>query len=280
MVTVPVASPTATASSTAPQSFNHGSSSRKSSRNLLTAILTSVVLHGGLLSACVLLSPNVFPAAHVRRGDASHRLELTMTMAAIDQPMPIVVAFEPASIGESDLDRIADPQTAHRGIERRRKVKSPVSLPMPQSPQARDFQPQTPDVLARTKLLDELRPRTLDAQRRPRMPVQPLPAPVSPPPATVVGTESWTPEPLASNQPPDYPAKAISQRVEGTARLRVTVNREGAVAAVQIASSSGSVMLDQAAVDAVQGWRFRPMKSILARNSQTIVIPIVFQLNR
>jgi len=45
---------------------------------------------------------------------------------------------------------------------------------------------------------------------------------------------------------------------EGTVALRALVLADGTVRNVEIATSSGSAVLDQAAVDAVRRWRFAP----------------------
>ncbi|HEX4836236.1 MAG TPA: energy transducer TonB [bacterium] len=45
---------------------------------------------------------------------------------------------------------------------------------------------------------------------------------------------------------------------EGTVALRALVSADGAVRSVEVATSSGSPVLDRAAADAVRRWRFTP----------------------
>jgi periplasmic protein TonB len=45
---------------------------------------------------------------------------------------------------------------------------------------------------------------------------------------------------------------------EGEVRLDILVSAEGAVLEVKLKRTSGSELLDRAAVDAVKRWRFRP----------------------
>lgn len=61
---------------------------------------------------------------------------------------------------------------------------------------------------------------------------------------------------LMSKVDPVYPAEAQKAHVSGTVVLQATINTEGRVEALQVVS--GPPMLSQAAIDAVQQWRYRP----------------------
>lgn len=65
----------------------------------------------------------------------------------------------------------------------------------------------------------------------------------------------------AGNRKPDYPPAARQRHLEGRVVLHVSVSPRGAATMVLIASSSGHPVLDQAALDAVQAWRFNPATS-------------------
>lgn len=65
-------------------------------------------------------------------------------------------------------------------------------------------------------------------------------------------------EPLADNPPPEYPVQARRRGIEGTVHLRVSIDAGGDVLAVEVERSSGSRLLDRAAVRGVRRWRFRP----------------------
>jgi protein TonB len=99
---------------------------------------------------------------------------------------------------------------------------------------------------------------------------EPAPAPPSPPaappptaerPASVASAGAARVErasPLASNQRPAYPAESRRLGEQGTVALLLTLGTDGSVVRVALESSSGSPRLDEAAVSAAWGWRFRP----------------------
>ncbi len=70
------------------------------------------------------------------------------------------------------------------------------------------------------------------------------------------GNGGGLPTALSGNRPPNYPADAIRHRVQGTTILRVAVLANGTVGDLHIAESSGSDLLDQAAIAAVWKWHF------------------------
>jgi protein TonB len=67
-----------------------------------------------------------------------------------------------------------------------------------------------------------------------------------------------SPDPSAPNLPPRYPADAARRGEEGVVVLVVRVTPDGRAGSVSVASSSGFVALDQAALRAVAFWHFRP----------------------
>ncbi len=80
------------------------------------------------------------------------------------------------------------------------------------------------------------------------------------------------------NRPPAYPNIARRRGQEGLVLLRVEVTPAGQVAAVQIATSSGHSILDRAAVDAVEDWRFQPAVRAGQSIAATLEIPVRFRL--
>lgn len=75
-----------------------------------------------------------------------------------------------------------------------------------------------------------------------------------------------------------YPRIAAQQRMEGTVILRVLVGADGVPQEIQIDKSSGHLVLDRAARDAVMKWRFEPG----TRNGEPFaaygLVPIAFKL--
>ena len=63
------------------------------------------------------------------------------------------------------------------------------------------------------------------------------------------------------NASPTYPPEAERRRLEGEVRLLIRVDRAGIPAAVEVVASSGVPMLDNAAVETMQTWRFAPARA-------------------
>jgi protein TonB len=84
------------------------------------------------------------------------------------------------------------------------------------------------------------------------------PAPTAPPapPAPVTPPDAFAGS--LSNPAPRYPVESRRRREEGTVRLRVVVTADGRVKDIAVARSSGFDRLDEAALDTVRKWRFRP----------------------
>lgn len=91
-------------------------------------------------------------------------------------------------------------------------------------------------------------------------PPAPPPAPPAPP-APVAPARTGVSIPAsysATNAKPVYPAMSKRLNEQGTVVLRVQVRSDGTAGHVEVKSSSGFARLDQAAIDAVQTWRFNP----------------------
>jgi protein TonB len=55
---------------------------------------------------------------------------------------------------------------------------------------------------------------------------------------------------------PQYPAIAKAARIQGTVVLQATISKSGGIENLRVVS--GPPMLQQAAMDAVRGWRYKP----------------------
>lgn len=110
----------------------------------------------------------------------------------------------------------------------------------------------------------------------------PAPPPPSPPPTppaqqasgltmNLAGTDSETnaivtghniipasPDDRTRNRPPVYPIDAARRGQQGTVIVVISVSPLGLTAGTEIVQSSGHASLDQAVLDAVRTWRFRP----------------------
>ena len=80
------------------------------------------------------------------------------------------------------------------------------------------------------------------------------------------------------NPSPAYPAAARRNGEEGTVTLRVLVSVEGAPREVTLERSSGSGILDAAALATVKTWRFAPARRGGEAHEAWVLVPIVFRL--
>ena len=74
--------------------------------------------------------------------------------------------------------------------------------------------------------------------------------------------------------PPAYPMEARRKKLEGWVRIEFTVHTDGTVTDIKVRDAKPSGIFDQAAIDAIQQWKFRPAvengKPIRKRAAQTL----------
>jgi protein TonB len=80
------------------------------------------------------------------------------------------------------------------------------------------------------------------------------------------------------NPKPPYPLIARRLKLEGTVIVRVLVSPAGKAEIVRLGTSAGSNVLDQAALNAVQGWSFVPAQQGGQPVSAWVDVPIRFRL--
>ena len=86
------------------------------------------------------------------------------------------------------------------------------------------------------------------------------PAPVMAPPAapsTIQANDLMAR--MLAGKAPRYPTESRRKREQGTVVLSLVLGTDGRVASISVAQSSGFARLDDAARDAVRGWRWEPM---------------------
>lgn len=105
----------------------------------------------------------------------------------------------------------------------------------------------------------------------------PAPAPIPGPAPAPVVPPNFNADYLR-NPAPAYPAMARRMGQQGKVVLRVFVNPGGAAAQVEVRASSGSDLLDNAALDAVRRWRFVPARRGDQPVAAWVLIPITFTL--
>ena len=80
------------------------------------------------------------------------------------------------------------------------------------------------------------------------------------------------------NPPPRYPKTAQERDYQGTVVLDVEVLSSGRCGTVNVLSSSGHHVLDQAAVRAVRNWVFKPARRLRQPVAFWVEVPVTFRL--
>jgi protein TonB len=79
--------------------------------------------------------------------------------------------------------------------------------------------------------------------------------------------------------PPAYPRQAVARGIEGTVLLRALIGPDGETIEVRLHRSSGAVLLDQAAIEAVRRWAFRPASVGGHAVPAWVEVPVRFRLD-
>jgi protein TonB len=97
------------------------------------------------------------------------------------------------------------------------------------------------------------------------------------------GAQTQEPAPPAPTQPmaqdtppPDYPPEYACKQIGGTTVLNVSLAANGYPVQVVVFKSSGTVALDDSAITAVKGWKFRPATVRGAPAPSKLQVPITF----
>ncbi len=81
-----------------------------------------------------------------------------------------------------------------------------------------------------------------------------------------------------NNPAPSYPESAKRRGIQGKVLLNVIVKIDGSAAAVTVLNSSGSSILDEAAIEAVREWKFIPANRSGNVVQASVVVPIEFKI--
>jgi protein TonB len=222
-------------------------------RRIIVTVLVSLALHAAAVTAVLLLLHAGVPV-----------------QASVEKPTEVELVME-----------------EHKGDARPASAPSPS--PPAQNPPAQKVDPSTakaaeapaqpPDATARTADQASADRPAQDTQPSKPAPVQEAkrrsePAPPAAPPAPVIslqGTDSPSdarafgdrviparPDAVFHNRPPEYPVEAALNGQQGVVVVMVHVSPAGTAIGVDLVRSSGYVLLDSAARDAVLRWRFLP----------------------
>lgn len=70
--------------------------------------------------------------------------------------------------------------------------------------------------------------------------------------------------------PPEYPDRALSDRVSGSVTIQYVVDKKGYTKDLQVVDSTPKGIFDRAVTDAIKRWRYRPAKY----NGQPVEVPV------
>ncbi|MES2568896.1 MAG: energy transducer TonB [Verrucomicrobiota bacterium] len=88
-----------------------------------------------------------------------------------------------------------------------------------------------------------------------------------------------TPPQLLKRGPITYPLLAKMAKQQGVTHLQLTIGKSGKIRNIKLAKSSGSILLDSAAVDSASTWTFKPARRRDGTAVMTtITCPIRFEL--
>lgn len=109
-------------------------------------------------------------------------------------------------------------------------------------------------------------------------PVAESPPPVAAAPAPAPFQEANYKAAYLQNPPPRYPSIARERHWQGEVLIRTRILADGTAGEVRLERSSGHEALDEAALDAVKGWRFVAAKEGDKAVDSWVIIPIDFKL--
>ncbi|WP_338457677.1 energy transducer TonB [Methylococcus capsulatus] len=176
------------------------------------------------------------------------------------------------------------------------KAAEPAAQPAPAPP--KPVTPRKPRSVAKPKPLAKTLPkpfpvqpeRTVGESAAKTEPAAPPPETPSAAPAEGTGGGSGPAVPASTpanfnanylhNPVPEYPMFARKQRWQGKVMLKVHVLPTGLPAEVELQSSSGHDILDEAAMETVRRWRFVPATKGGKAVASWVVVPLEFSLTR
>ncbi|CAE6940294.1 Ferric siderophore transport system, periplasmic binding protein TonB [Pseudomonas marincola] len=216
-------------------------------------------------------APQVLRIAAIQLQAAAKQEPVAPPSAPASEPPPAVATAKPEPVSTPAVKTPVAPV--------------PVAKPVVAAPKPAVAEPKPKPVVA-----PEPAPRVASASSAqpsaPEKAAGKAKAPATPKPVAAPVTQSPEPVEVVSHQPsflqppkpPSYPATARRRNQEGTVLVEVRLDRNGAQRDVQVLRSSGVSSLDQAAVKAVSGWRFKPETVAGQPVPSRVQIPIAFAL--
>jgi periplasmic protein TonB len=240
-------------------------------RGLMAAMVISV--HGMLLAAALLMPPTA---------TVPPEPELPTLMATVQLAPSSVAPIKPTATPPEKPAPIPPKTTA------------PVAKPSPVTPSPAPTPPITPPIpvaviatasttaaaVDTVPIAAAVSEKVLEApasKTPPAPPAAPKPQPAAA--AAPSTTKAIFDAAYLNNPEPAYPNVSRQRGESGTVFLRVQVSPDGKASSVVLHRSSGHSKLDDAAIKAVNTWRFVPAKTDGVAISSDVIVPIQFKLN-
>jgi periplasmic protein TonB len=258
------------------------------------AAVASLLFHGTALAAVLIAAAGEGPQLPLPAVEVSVVVSPAPAGAAAsaaekaqDAPEPEPVANPPESEGDplAELTVVSPPVADSEPVQPEPRPVAAVEMapaPAPPPPPPRKPSPPEESPAHSQPAASDAPPERGPAPSAPPAQLAALPAgdPVDSAAALGAGT-SEPPRYEAggeANPWPRYPAAARRRGIEGEVLVEVRVGADGAPAGVEILRSSGSALLDAAAVEALERWRFEPARSGGQPVAGTVEIPVTFKL--
>jgi protein TonB len=252
-----------------------------SGRGLIITLLVSLGLHAAAVTAVLLLLRGGVPV--VDTPDKPTEVELVMEEHKGDlvptsspAPSPPAPPATSAATPARDAAKPTEAKAASTSAETPARDAAKPTEAKAASPPAEapvEAQPDAPEQTAVPARASDPAPAAAatPAQEATRAPEPAPPAAPPTPTITLSGTDSPSdarafgdrilpaaPDAVFHNRPPEYPEEAALNGEHGTVVVVVHVSPAGRAAGVDLVRSSGYVLLDRAASEAVLRWRFLP----------------------
>lgn len=243
------------------------------------AWIASLAIHGVLVAAVAWWLAERSGPAFVPATPVPLQLAMFQAPAPVEPPAPA----EPTPVQEaSPPPALPEPAPAAPPVE------PPAPKPVPVQPRPAKAAPPKPAASA----VEPVRAQPVESAPAAEVPVaiqSPAPAPVVPPPAAQPVTPA--PDPAledgyrtrirqAVDEHKHYPRMARRLELEGRVVVAFTVEADGRLAGVRVVESSGSELLDEAALEAVrQAAPFPPFPDGVERRQWDFTLPLSFSLD-
>ena len=239
------------------------------------AWIASLLIHGVLIALIAWWLAERSGPASVPATPVPLQLAMFQAPAPVERPAPA----EPAPAEEA---------SPLQGVPEQPPPERPEPKPIPAKPRPAKAAPPKPAASA----VEPVRAQPVESAPAAEVPVaiqSPAPAPVVPPPAAQPVTPA--PDPAledgyrtrirqAVDEHKHYPRMARRLGLEGRVVVAFTVEADGRLARVRVVESSGSELLDEAALEAVrQAAPFPPFPDGVERRQWDFTLPLSFSLD-